>query len=301
MRVQKNLGASLVETFTVDQIDQHLRSTAADMACLERQPGRVSKPLVPLTADETCLVCNNTTTLRFEPEPRNCVACGLRIKKNATYYVHSKPDAVWCQQCVNAASDELAIDNFKVKKSDVLDRKEKNVQRIDEEWVACDNPACDRWVHMICGLFNKARCQPRCASANVFVSEKRHSSCACSVTRLITHLLPAAKYIASASAVNALFEYMDKSITQESDCAVQGSNNAKTCYLCPWCIRKEKAAGRWDGSQPRPQSMAAAQDLPRTQLSDCIDRRVRPPRLHGLRCIVLHTVAAAPGARHRAL
>jgi hypothetical protein len=58
---------------------------------------------------------------------------------------------------------------------------------------------------------------------------------------------------------------------------MQGSNSTHTCYMCPWCIKQEKLAGRWDTSQPRPQSMLAAKDLPTTQLSDHIELRVRLP------------------------
>jgi hypothetical protein len=56
---------------------------------------------------------------------------------------------------------------------------------------------------------------------------------------------------------------------------MQGSNSSNTCYLCPWCLSKEKETGRWDNSQARPQSMATAQDLPTTQLSNFIEKRVR--------------------------
>ena len=62
---------------------------------------------------------------------------------------------------------------------------------------------------------------------------------------------------------------------QRSAASVQGSNSSNTCYLCPWCLRNEKLAGRWDSSMQRPQSMLAARDLPCTQLSDHIELRVR--------------------------
>jgi E1A/CREB-binding protein len=150
--VQKNLGASLVETFTVAEIDQHITSTQQDMARCKPDKGAVPTP-----AGEACPVCNNSHTLRFEPPPKNCVTCGRRIKRDQVYYVHHKPDAVWCQQCFNSAGEDLHVETYSIKKAIVADKKFKNEQHEDEAWVNCDNPKCGKWVHMICGLFNKAR------------------------------------------------------------------------------------------------------------------------------------------------
>ena len=150
--VQKNLGASLVETFTVAEIDQHIKSTQQDMARCKPDKGAVPTP-----AGEACPVCNNSHTLRFEPPPKNCVTCGRRIKRDQVYYVHHKPDAVWCQQCFNSAGEDLHVETYSIKKAIVADKKFKNEQHEDEAWVNCDNPKCGKWVHMICGLFNKAR------------------------------------------------------------------------------------------------------------------------------------------------
>jgi hypothetical protein len=151
--VQKNLGASLIETFTVEQIDQHLRSTCEDMARVEPPKGAT----LAANQEEICPVCHNSHTLRFEPLPKNCVSCGQRIKLDRYYYSNAEPPAVWCQQCFGAAGEDLHVENMVIKKADVADRKAKNEQHEDEAWVACDAPGCSNWVHMICGLFNKAR------------------------------------------------------------------------------------------------------------------------------------------------
>ena len=156
--LQKNLGASLVETFSVEQINQHLSSAQQDMARLTapRSTGG-GATAAHATTEEPCPVCRNTHTLRFEPHPKNCITCGQRIKRNGWYYVNAKPDAVWCQNCFNGAGEDLHVENVKIKKIDVADHKHRNEMNEDEAWVECDNPECGKWVHMICGLFNKVR------------------------------------------------------------------------------------------------------------------------------------------------
>ena len=148
--VQKNLGASLIETFSVEQIDTHLRTCGEEMA---KAPVKGLPPLPP--GEEPCPVCKAQHVLRFEPPPLCCVTCLTRIKRNATFYRSIKPDAVWCQSCFQGAGEDLQIENMTVKKADV--QKLKHEQHEDEAWVGCDNPACGKWVHMICGLFNKVR------------------------------------------------------------------------------------------------------------------------------------------------
>lgn len=166
--MQKNLGASLLETFTVEQINEHLCSTEEDVA----KPVIRSSSVAPATEDP-CPVCRALHTLRFEPAPLNCVTCGIRIKRNQMFYRNIKPDAVWCHSCFQAAGEDLYVENLQIKKADVVDKKFKNEQHEDEAWVNCDNPNCGKWVHMICGLFNKvlvppAACLPCCVRRGQF-------------------------------------------------------------------------------------------------------------------------------------
>jgi hypothetical protein len=156
MTVQKNLGASLLETFTVDQIEMHLRSTAGDMERTPLPKGHQSQG----PPEDQCHICKAQHILRFEPPPKSCVSCGNRIKRNQTYYQHSNPDAIWCLVCFNSAGDNLYVENLAICKTDVADKKKRNEQLVDEEWVNCDNPNCSIWVHIICGLFNKVRMAP---------------------------------------------------------------------------------------------------------------------------------------------
>ena len=152
--MQKNLGASLLETFTVGQIDDHLHSTAEDMSRTPVPKGAVVAGNAP---DEQCHVCKASHILRFEPPPKNCVSCGNRIKRNQTYFQHMRPDAIWCQACFTGGGDALYVENVAVAKEDVAKGRKKNEQHEDEAWVGCDSPNCNKWVHMICGLFNKVR------------------------------------------------------------------------------------------------------------------------------------------------
>ena len=60
----------------------------------------------------------------------------------------------WCHSCfMEERKETLEIDGAKIKKTDVV--KRKNDEEQEEAWVACDQ--CNRWVHQICGLFNKGR------------------------------------------------------------------------------------------------------------------------------------------------
>ena len=87
--------------------------------------------------------------------------------------------------------------------------KKKNAETQAEPWVCCDG--CNRWVHMLCGLFNK------------------------------------------------------------------GSNKEDTNFLCPWCLQDQQRAGTWTPILKRPQSMLSAEELPRTELSDFMEKYVRTP------------------------
>lgn len=148
--VQKQLGSSLLETFGTEQLAQHGRSMREDM---EKVPVPKSAATQLLAESERCGICEAKHNLAFEPPPKNCCACGQRIKKNQFYYFHQMPPACWCNGCYTAAGEELYIENVAIKKATLANAKRKNAEVEHEPWVACDH--CDRWVHMVCGLFNK--------------------------------------------------------------------------------------------------------------------------------------------------
>uniref|UniRef100_A0A7S0VK33 histone acetyltransferase n=2 Tax=Polytomella parva TaxID=51329 RepID=A0A7S0VK33_9CHLO len=61
----------------------------------------------------------------------------------------------WCHPCYQEIkTDRITLtDGSQIRKTDLIKRKNDDV--VEEGWVQCD--ACNAWVHMICGLFNKGR------------------------------------------------------------------------------------------------------------------------------------------------
>ena len=60
----------------------------------------------------------------------------------------------WCHNCYqDEKRDYMDVDGQRIKKMDIIKRKNDGEQ--EEAWVECDS--CNRWVHQICGLFNKGR------------------------------------------------------------------------------------------------------------------------------------------------
>jgi E1A/CREB-binding protein len=159
--------------------------------------------------EDICGICKASHMLYYDPTPKNCSACGNRIKKQQFYYQLQSPAACWCSSCYTSSGEDLRMNETIVKKSSIVNsvQKQRNVETQAESWVACDG--CNRWVHMVCGLFNK------------------------------------------------------------------GNNKDDTKFLCPWCLKEMQRTGQWVPIKQRPQSMLAAEDLPRTELSDMMEAYVR--------------------------
>lgn len=51
-----------------------------------------------LCSGSTCQLCGEKC-LKFEAPSLNCQQCGIRIKKNATFYVCNDGSSLWCQKC----------------------------------------------------------------------------------------------------------------------------------------------------------------------------------------------------------
>ncbi|RMZ57131.1 hypothetical protein APUTEX25_002363 [Auxenochlorella protothecoides] len=106
--------------------------------------------------ENSCKVCG-LNRLTFEPPSLYCFTCGQRIKRNQTYYY--TPGSVevkgfWCHPCFAEVKTEvIQMDGWSVRRADL--EKRRNDEEVEEGWVQCD--LCERWVHQVCGLFNKGR------------------------------------------------------------------------------------------------------------------------------------------------
>lgn len=203
--VQSKLGASLLETFDITLLDDHISSCQTEMETFNL---KAKGELVPEAG--MCTICKAKTDLFFEPTPKECAACHCRIKKLQHYYQSTTPQAIWCAPCFQGAGETIRMGTSTIKKDTVSNAvKKRNAETQAEPWVACDG--CNRWVHMLCGLFNK------------------------------------------------------------------GSNKEDTNFLCPWCLQDQQRAGTWTPIKKRPQSMLSSEELPRTDLSDYMEKYVRIP------------------------
>ena len=77
---------------------------------------------------------------------------------NLQAYWRTAPEAeirgTWCTSCyAEEKKASLEVEGFGVLKEHLI--KVKNDEESEEGWVQCDQ--CERWVHQICGLFNKGR------------------------------------------------------------------------------------------------------------------------------------------------
>lgn len=155
-----NMGTSLTEYFTAEEIEKHIAMlTLSDAgaklpASNKKSSSSALDGMMPLVEEESqCKLCNHNRLL-FEPQALYCYCCGIKIKRNQSYYA-SPPNcdvrATWCHACYANSGKNLMLDSFTIAKQDL--EKKKNDVVSEEPWVQCD--ICEGWVHQICGLFNK--------------------------------------------------------------------------------------------------------------------------------------------------
>jgi E1A/CREB-binding protein len=157
---EENMGTSLLEYFSVDLIEKHLRIVSEpDVANPRLQKTRTATNLVAdqlAAEDSNCKVCQQNNLL-FEAPCINCDICYAKINRNTIYYSTPKNcdiRATLCHSCVRKSGDTIQLQwSHLLRKHDM--EKKKNDAMPGEDWVRCDS--CQEWVHQICGLFNKGR------------------------------------------------------------------------------------------------------------------------------------------------
>jgi E1A/CREB-binding protein len=157
--LQENMGTSLLEYFSLDLIERHLKILSEPHVanqCMQKKPSAANLEMPPLVEEESeCKVCQQNTLL-FEAPSMYCYRCSAKIKRNQTYYSPPRSceiRATWCHSCISTSGSTIQLESFLFQKEDM--EKKKNNAISEEAWVQCDN--CEGWVHQICGLFNKGR------------------------------------------------------------------------------------------------------------------------------------------------
>jgi E1A/CREB-binding protein len=133
---QMKEGTSLVNTFPDHLIQRHIVLT-------KMQPVNIGV--------NACKLCGGGQQFNEPPTFYCNGTCSQRIRRNAWY--HATPDnkSHWCVPCFGEIKGaEVTAGDKTVKKSEMKMLKHNKMS--EESRVQCET--CERWVHMICGLFN---------------------------------------------------------------------------------------------------------------------------------------------------
>ena len=161
LMLQENMGTSLLEYFRIDEITKHLQILSISepqkpTSAPKKAPSSSNLELLPLVEEESQCKCCHQNKLTFEAPALYCYLCGIKIKRNQTYWASPKTcdiRATWCHSCISNSPGPIQLESFSISRDD-MERK-KNDAVSEEAWVQCDN--CEGWVHQICGMFNKGR------------------------------------------------------------------------------------------------------------------------------------------------
>ncbi|KAK9683256.1 hypothetical protein RND81_10G126800 [Saponaria officinalis] len=151
---QKDVGISLIDFFTAEEIRQHMSGLRqkADQVITEEE---LENTVMGSVSDNFCQLCTKDR-LSFPPMPIYCSACGLRVNNYQSYYSAKDGQAQFCicTRCYhNCRAGNIKFNEFTVSKTALHPRKNNLVT--DESWVQCDK--CEGWQHQICSLFNDKR------------------------------------------------------------------------------------------------------------------------------------------------
>uniref|UniRef100_A0A1J3G8C8 histone acetyltransferase n=1 Tax=Noccaea caerulescens TaxID=107243 RepID=A0A1J3G8C8_NOCCA len=147
-------GVSLIELFTPEQVEEHIRGLRQWVG-QSKTKAEKNKAMGLSMSENSCQLCA-VERLAFEPTPIYCTPCGARVKRNAMHYtvVAGESRHYVCIPCYNEArSNTVSVDGTPVPKSRF--EKKKNDEEVEESWVQCDK--CQAWQHQICALFNGRR------------------------------------------------------------------------------------------------------------------------------------------------
>ncbi|ANM64471.1 histone acetyltransferase of the CBP family 5 [Arabidopsis thaliana] len=147
-------GVSLIELFTPEQVEEHIRGLRQWVG-QSKTKAEKNKAMGLSMSENSCQLCA-VERLAFEPTPIYCTPCGARVKRNAMHYtvVAGESRHYVCIPCYNEArANTVSVDGTPVPKSRF--EKKKNDEEVEESWVQCDK--CQAWQHQICALFNGRR------------------------------------------------------------------------------------------------------------------------------------------------
>ncbi|RLN79171.1 hypothetical protein BBJ28_00008956 [Nothophytophthora sp. Chile5] len=222
--------------------------------------------------ESSCRLCG-IERMVFEPAVLYCNGeCNSRIRRNCYYYCSADNKYHCCHQCHVSLPDTIKHNEGRQYRKAELTRK-KNDEVHEEPWVQCDK--CERWVHQICALFNgkidseKKPQQVKSESGppterggDTSATSSSPSSSATDSSSTTTTTMVVAKPSGTTSGGPK-----GSASTLHSITTSPGSE-----FLCPECLL--------DYRQREPQKYRvgrhafSAKDLPRTKLSDFLERRI---------------------------
>ncbi|XP_052177038.1 histone acetyltransferase HAC1-like [Diospyros lotus] len=147
-------GVSLMELFTPEQVNEHIRSLRQWVG-QSKAKAEKNQAMEHSMSENSCQLCA-VEKLTFEPPPIYCSPCGARIKRNAMYYTMGAGETrhFFCIPCYNdSRGDTIVFDGTAIPKAKL--EKKRNDEETEEWWVQCDK--CEAWQHQICALFNGRR------------------------------------------------------------------------------------------------------------------------------------------------
>ncbi|KAG2530392.1 hypothetical protein JM16_001606 [Phytophthora kernoviae] len=211
----------------------------------------------------------NGERMVFEPAVLYCNGeCNSRIRRNCYYYTSADNKYHCCHPCHANLPEVIKHNEGRQYRKNELSRK-KNDEVHEEPWVQCDK--CERWVHQICALFNgkidsekkpqlvKTEGGPSADNDDVPSSSPSATN---STTTTTTTTVVAKSSKSSGSSGSKGTASMLHSITTSP-----GSE-----FLCPDCLLEYRKR------EPQKYKVGrhafSAKDLPRTKLSDYLERRI---------------------------